>query len=528
MYPAKRRPNIVFIVLDTHRLDRLGCYGYPRGTSPNLDAFANGATLFERAVAPAQWTIPSHASMFTGEPPSTHMTVQSSDALDPRFKTLAEHLRSRGYQTAGFCNNPLVGVINNGFKRGFDTFFNYGGAIPSKPAKQSTGLFSPLNGVWERYTQVLRKISYPIQNAFANSDRLFEVSVNPFWVPLWTRFAHFKGDTQESVRDATRFVREGMASDDDRPQFLFINLMETHLPYSAPDNFVKTFAPILREEREALDFMRVFNTQALHWITPMAEPYSSLEAQTLSDMYDAEVAYQDHVLAQLLAALDEPEHRDNTMVIFVADHGEVLGEHQMMGHAFGVYQELVRVLMLIRFPGQMAGKRISTPVSATHLFHTALDVAGVEEYETHYSPAVDVRSQSLTRESSQSDKSAPVVFSEAYAPEHALKITETHKPDLIEPFSCRASQWAVYQDGYRLVRVEDVTDELFTVEADAPLEIRRLEDEAKRERMQYMNGQLKQFLEKAQAHRLDGEARGKTDLENEMVRQRLRNLGYLE
>jgi uncharacterized sulfatase len=528
MYPAKRRPNIVFIVLDTHRLDRLGCYGYPRGTSPNLDAFANGATLFESAVAPAQWTIPSHASMFTGEPPSTHMTVQSSDVLDPRFKTLAEHLRSQGYQTAGFCNNPLVGVINNGFTRGFDTFFNYGGAIPSKPAKQSTGLLSPLRGVWERYTQVLRKISYPIQNAVANSERLFEISVNPFWVPLWTRFAHFKGDTQESVRDAARFVKEGMALGDDQPQFLFINLMETHLPYSAPDNFVKTFAPILREEREALDFMRVFNTRALHWITPMAEPFSSLEAQTLSDMYDAEVAYQDHVLAQLLTALDEPEHRDNTMVIFVADHGEVLGEHQMMGHAFGVYQELVRVLLLIRFPGQMAGKRIGTPVSATHLFHTALDVAGVEEYETHYSPAVDVGSQSLTRESSQSDKSPPAVFSEAYAPEHALKITESRKPDLIEPFNCRASQWAIYQDGHKLVKVEDAHDELFAVEADPPLEIRRLDDGAKGERRQTLNAQLELFLEKAQAYRLDGGARGKTDMENEMVRQRLRNLGYLE
>jgi uncharacterized sulfatase len=260
----------------------------------------------------------------------------------------------------------------------------------------------------------------------------------------------------------------------------------------------------------------------------MAEPFSSLEAQTLSDMYDAEVAYQDHVLAQLLTALDEPEHRDNTMVIFVADHGEVLGEHQMMGHAFGVYQELVRVLLLIRFPGQMAGKRISTPVSATHLFHTALDVAGVEEYETHYSPAVDVRSQSLTRESSQSDKSPPAVFSEAYAPEHALKITETHKPDLIEPFNCRATRWAVYQDGHKLVRVEDAHGELFAVEADPPLEIRRLEDGAKGERGQTLNGQLKLFLEKAQAHRLDGGARGKTDIENEMVRQRLRNLGYLE
>jgi len=527
MSPAQRQPNIVVIVLDTHRLDRLGCYGYWRATSPNLDAFAEKATLFENAIAPAQWTIPSHASMFTGEPPSTHMTIQSSDVLDPRFKTLAQLLRVRGYRTAGFCNNPLVGVINNGLKRGFDTFYNYGGAIPSKPARPSQGLFAPFNQVWERYTQVLRRISYPIQNAFANSDRLFEASLNPLWVPLWTRFAHFKGDTQGSLRDATRFVKEDMASGLGQPHFLFVNLMETHLPYSAPDNFVKTFAPTLRDEREALDFMRVFNTQALHWITPMAEPFSSLEAQTLSDMYDAEVAYQDHLLAELLTVLDEPVHRAHTMVIFVADHGEVLGEHQMMGHAFGVYQELIRVLLFVRFPGQTVGRRVTAPVSARRLFHTALDIAGVEEYETHYSPAVDVRSQSLAREASDSDSSLSVAFSEAYAPEHALKIARAHKPHLIKPFSCHATHWAVYQDGHKLVRVEGVGDELFALGA-PPLEVHPLEGGVDSERMAHLTGQLKLFLEKAQAHRLDAGTRDEADLENEVLRQRLRNLGYLE
>jgi uncharacterized sulfatase len=153
MLAADRRPDIVFVVLDTHRADRMGCYGYDRGTSPHLDAFAGRATLFENAVALAQWTIPSQASMFSGEPPSTHMALQAGDVLSASFKSLAQRLREQGYRTIGFCNNPLVGVLENGLRRGFDAFYNYGGAIPSLPAWSTRCLPRPLGWLWGRYTQ---------------------------------------------------------------------------------------------------------------------------------------------------------------------------------------------------------------------------------------------------------------------------------------------------------------------------------------------------------------------------------------
>ena len=527
MPPAEHKPNIVFVVLDTHRRDRFGCYGYPRGTTPNLDAFAQEATVFENAIAPAQWTIPSHASMFSGEPTSTHMTVQSGDVLDRRFKTLAEHLCANGYRTIGFCNNPLVGVINNGFKRGFETFYNYGGAIPSVPAKPSRRVFAPLSAVWERYTQLLRKIAYPIQNAFANSSRIFAAALNPFWVPLWTRFARFKGDTPGSIRDVTDFIKQQMSECQEQPYFLFFNLMETHLPFSAPDRFVRGFAPSVLEKRAARDFMRSFNTHAARWITPMDGPFPELEAQVLSEMYDAEVAYQDELLAEFLAVLDLPEHRANTMVVFVADHGEMLGEHQLMGHAFGVYQELIHVPLFVRFPGQMTGCRISDPVCATRLFHTVLDVAGIQAYETAYSPAVDVRSQSLVRQAETPGKPQPVVFSEAYAPDFALTIVRAHRPDLIEAAGCRATRWAVYEDRYKLIHVENACDELFSLDTD-PLELCGRRDGAAAGRIEQMEVQLGVFLEKARSRQPKNWKRKKANLDNEMVRQRLRDLGYIE
>ncbi|HRW08923.1 MAG TPA: sulfatase-like hydrolase/transferase, partial [Caldilineaceae bacterium] len=107
------RPDIILLVLDTQRADRLSCYGYEKETSPNLDAFAADATLFRHACSPAQWTVPSHSSLFTGLYPSVHGTQQSFSILPDSLTPLSERLGGQGYYTAAFCNNPLVGVVNN-------------------------------------------------------------------------------------------------------------------------------------------------------------------------------------------------------------------------------------------------------------------------------------------------------------------------------------------------------------------------------------------------------------------------------
>ena len=127
------KPDVLLVVLDTLRADRLSCYGYPRNTSSFLDEFAAESVLYERAISPAQWTIPSHASIFTGEYPTTHMTTQIYDKHSDRQPTLAEVLGGAGYHTVGFCNNPLLGVVENGLDRGFEEMYNYGGAIPIRP-----------------------------------------------------------------------------------------------------------------------------------------------------------------------------------------------------------------------------------------------------------------------------------------------------------------------------------------------------------------------------------------------------------
>jgi arylsulfatase A-like enzyme len=272
--------------------------------------------------------------------------------------------------------------------------------------------------------------------------------------------------------------------------------------------------------------MQTFAAHAVEWLTPPDKPLSEWEYETLSGMYDAEVAYQDHLLAELLTTLDSPRCRKDTTVIFVADHGEMLGEHGMMGHGFGAYQELVHVPLLIRFPGQSTGRRIPDRVSATRLFHTVLDAAGFETYETSYSQAVDVRSQSLMRLPQTASKPQPAVFCEAYAPQFALELVERHKPDLLATPYLRATHRAAYDGAYKLIHIEDLYDELYALDVD-PGEMHDLVDSEPKSGRDLAE-RLEQFVDKAASRRPENWSREEVDLDSEMVQQRLRELGYIE
>ncbi len=146
------RPDILFLVLDTQRVDRLSAYGFPEEISPHLDALAADATRFRHGISTAQWTIPSHTSMFTGVYPAVHRTQKSSSRVPAALPTLAERLQQGGYYTAAFCHNPLVGVVDNGLRRGFYSFLNYSGLLTSRP--NQAGARSRLTG---RYRQFFKR-----------------------------------------------------------------------------------------------------------------------------------------------------------------------------------------------------------------------------------------------------------------------------------------------------------------------------------------------------------------------------------
>jgi arylsulfatase A-like enzyme len=530
MKKAQSKPDVLLIVLDTLRADRLSCYGYPRETSPYIDAFAAESTLFERAISPAQWTIPAHASIFTGEYPTTHLTTQIYDRHNREQIMLAEALRGAEYHTVSFCNNPLLGVVENGLDRGFEEVYLYGGAFPNRPA---IAIARPrLTGrIAQRMARVLRHVTRPIQDRFARDNFMLRIAVIPWLVPLWQRYGNFKGNTALSLRDMVGYLRTHKHKEAHQPIFTFINLMETHLPFSPPKRFIRRFAPYYRKERKAYRFMQSYNHKPFDWMMPLTEPLTEMQDRVLNDLYDAEVAYEDHLLRHLFAYLDRPEVRDNTLVIITSDHGEGLNRHDFVGHSLVAYDDLVRVPLIVRFPHQRyRGMRVSTPVSTRRIFHTALEVVGLRRTDRSIdgmkSTLLDLETASLARTLDGADPEGGIVFSEAYTPETLLALIKNEDPQRVATFRCDLMRRAAYRENYKLITVGDQPDELFDVIGD-PDEVDNLIGEEPTVTAE-LDELLTTFVAEAEKRRPANLEAARLELDDEQVAERLRGLGYIE
>jgi len=526
-----RQPDVMLIILDTLRADRLSCYGYHRRTTPNIDAFARQGTLFERAISPAQWTIPAHASILTGEYPTTHMTTQIFDRHSREQRTLAEMLHEIGYQTVGFCNNPLLGVVDNELDRGFDEFYNYAGTIPERPP---VGESRPraYQRLAQRLGRFARRIVNPIQDAVARNRVLLSIALHPWIRPLWHRLINFKGNTLQSLRDLTGYLhtrrrRSNEPGGNTCPLFVMLNLMETHLPYEPPRRFVRRFAPYMQRDRQARNFMRSYNMEHYRWMLPLKEPLPERYARVLSDMYDAEVAYEDHLLRHLINYLNHPDVYDNTLVIITADHGEGLNHHHFVGHSLVVYDDLVHVPLIVRYPGVFpAGRRVDTPVSTRRIFHTILDIVGQGQLELSDDQVpLELDGLSLVRAlDPQADRD--IVYTEAPVPSTLIGLMEAgNNTDLIDAFRCRARREAVYSGHYKLIAVDGQPDELFDLDQD-PGELHNLLGQ-----QPVLASELEQLLHtvrsQAEQRRPANWQAARLALEDQKLVERLRGLGYL-
>jgi uncharacterized sulfatase len=242
-------------------------------------------------------------------------------------------------------------------------------------------------------------------------------------------------------------------------------------------------------------------------------------------MYDAEVAYQDHLLGRLLQIIDSSYHRDHTAVVIVADHGEMLGEHRLMGHGFGVHEELVRVPLMVRLPGRSQGIRVAEPVTTAQIFHTLLDLAQVSAQEQLEQKGIQIESSSLRR--FESSKPSSDVFSEAYPPENVIKIIEKFNPALLQEFSSQS----IYRAAY-----DPALQKLVKIGGDGHLLFNLVEDPYESHPLQYDGGQRKHplavsldlFVESLRLRQPENWSRGKVAISDPKVLQRLQKLGYLE
>ncbi len=363
---SKALLNVVVIVLDTARPDHMSLYGYPRPTSPVLNELAREGVVFERAYSTSSWTLPSHASLFTGLYPSEHGATGEHFWLDDRFPTLAEQMRSLGYRTWAASGNAMVGSTSN-LDRGFERFFES----------------------WRGSTWTM--LSLP--RALA-------------------RMAGIEPD--EGARDATRRVTWWIQRDGpEAPYFLFVNLIEAHAPYEPPEPFRSRL--LGGRDVPSVD---IYGNRFLDYMLGLTNVGDD-ELESIRRLYDGELAYVDHRVGEIVAALRSSGTWDRTLLVITADHGESLGEHRLMDHQLCVYETLTHIPLLVVGPGFARGSRVSGIVQLHDVYATVLAAAGLAK------PAADERApRNLAAIAAGREPAREVAVSEYHRPVAVLKMLE--------------------------------------------------------------------------------------------------------
>lgn len=317
--PHRERFNLVLISLDTLRADRLGCYGYESPVSPIMDALAAGSCFFERAYAHAPYTHASHASMFTALYPSAHGVQSGNDMLGVNLDLLAERLARQGWATASFNCGGLISH-EFGFHRGFD-------------------LYCEIDPIGDQYTD-----GEPVNpNSFADGGR---ASLNRAFSWL------------ESMQD--------------RPFFLFLHTFMVH-DYRPPMALAETFNSErpggleLGLEIRSLMNMERFRTKGL----------SQAELRYLNNMYDATIRAADIMVGKVIDRLKALNLYDRTILVVTSDHGEEFLEHGSIGHSKSVFDESIRIPLIVRAPGLPAGVKVDSFVSHVDFLPTVLELLEV-------------------------------------------------------------------------------------------------------------------------------------------------------
>ncbi len=314
--PGGEPVNVVWIVIDCLRADRLGCYGYSRPTTPTLDQVAREATRFTQCISPHIPTHPAHTSFFASQDVFAHQIVAQGAKKEPEagLRLLPQILRERGYFTAAVDN------IGRWIEPCFEQYETY---------------------------------------------------------PRWSHDGTRPWRNGEQVTE--RALRLVDRCDERQPFFMFLHYWDPHTPYLPPAPFDRMFYQGDEKDprHRSMDpvwqspwFARYFQ----EWL-PGVTDIEFVKAQ-----YDAEVAYADACVGRVLHAMERRGLLDDTLLIIGSDHGEELDDHRMWFDHHGLYDTNVRVPLLVRAPGRIpAGQTVGNQVSLLDVTPTVLDLIGMPD-----------------------------------------------------------------------------------------------------------------------------------------------------
>jgi len=303
--PATSRPPVILVLVDTLRPDHLSVYGYDKPTSPAVDRLAKDGVTFTRAFAQAPWTRPSCGALFTARLPPEVGLRGIHDSLSASARTIPQFLKSEAYATAGIVSSVHVSAAY-GFERGFDDLD-----------------IGPSYVMWTGVSKALRRL-----RLLQDRDR----------EGLYPRY-----DARELTDRAIRWLNR---RDPERPFFLYLHYADPHQPYRPAEDRWREFAGAARslEQPPAAP-------------PPQGTPLPPDQHAALLARYDAEIAYFDRQFERVIATLKALGLYDSSMIILTADHGEEFFEHGGWGHAHTLYNELLRIPLILKLPSSRSEPR---------------------------------------------------------------------------------------------------------------------------------------------------------------------------
>jgi arylsulfatase A-like enzyme len=351
-------PNIILVVMDTAAARRCSVYGHNRETTPGLERLAREGTLYHSCFATSAWTIPSHLSLFSGLYPSELGLEDKTTQVPEVFYTLPGILRQLGYHTVGISCNGLVG-----HQRGFDVFFEmdtpffsegyHVDKFNTKFIKQATD--KELGRLWYFLKYIIQKkrFLFPVQNVL---ERLYK----KYCVDLYHKTS---GATERTFKLSKYLIKKYQGK---KPLFLFINLMETHWKYNPPLSY-HNIINISKQEREKL-------YQYDHQDFYIKEISSEIMSKIYL-LYEQSLYFLDEKLFDFYRFIETQGVKDKTLLAVTSDHGEALGEHGLWGHIFSLYNEILQIPLVVKYPAGVAAPGESRRLAQLHdLFATIMEV----------------------------------------------------------------------------------------------------------------------------------------------------------
>lgn len=316
--PAKQDSHtikhVILITVDTLRADVLSAYGAAGVATPNIDQLAKDGVLFQNAISAAPWTLPAVASIMTGLPPTVHGAVRGDSDFAKSLKTLAEYMGEANYHTAAIVSNPNLSARPS-FSQGF-LEYNF----------------------------------FPKWIGGSFGARLL----------YWLTPALFSPSTDGLTNLAIGWLESNRKMD----FFLWIHYFDPHDPYAPPDRFSPEATPPPGMGTN-LDYKKIGWAQ------------STAEKDWIRSVYQAEVKYVDENIGRFLAALRRLNLYEDSLIVLTSDHGEEFWEHGAHGHGRTLYNELLRVPLVIKLPFSTSTGEVSTIVPTQSMLPTFLDLCGI-------------------------------------------------------------------------------------------------------------------------------------------------------